>query len=308
MKEFIDHWERWVEDAVQDQKRRSPEIALDMQRFVERTELVMQKRGTPLPKRSHRFTPEKLWPGYSTERSEGSSARLSPGRWQFNPAKWKAANPKGDVDAAIRTAKARGYPIVGELKEEVQVDGLRGHICVQESRAETHPKKPRPTVLVVDDERVITDTLAMILTLRGYESSAAYNGWTGLQRARDIKPAMILSGVKNGDGPNGIEMAILVREEMPGTRILLVSGMAALLDPLLEDARARGHNLDLVAKPVIPQVLLHWCDLGGNHDVCSCQWCREQRVTSGGAYPHGGDPTACRCPWCRALTKGSRDG
>lgn len=167
--------------------------------------------------------------------------------------------------------------------------------------SESNPGKPTRTVLVVDDERLITDTLALILAQSGYRSFGAYNGRDGLQRAREIKPDMVLTGFKNRDGPNGIEMAIQIQKEMPETRILLFSGVAATVAPLLEDARAKGYVLDLVAKSVMPRALLHWCEAGGNHDVRSCQWCLEQRVSSGGAYPHG-ERRDCTCPWCRALS------
>jgi CheY-like chemotaxis protein len=161
------------------------------------------------------------------------------------------------------------------------------------------------TVLIVDNERVITDTLALILAQYGYQCSIAYNGDQGLARARELRPDMVISGVINGDGPNGVEMAILILDEMPHTRILLFSGQAASVD-LLEAASASGHDLDLIAKPVAPIALIHWCDSGGVHDVRSCEWCRERWLSSGGAYPHD-ERSDCACAWCRALAAGSFD-
>ena len=109
-----------------------------------------------------------------------------------------------------------------------------------------NPKAQRdyPSLLIVDNEPVITDALALILAHHGYRCSKAYNGWAGLARAREVKPDMVISGVINGDGPNGVEMAIQILAEMPETKILLVSGQAASVD-LLEAASAKGHDLDL---------------------------------------------------------------
>ena len=163
-----------------------------------------------------------------------------------------------------------------------------------------NPESQNPMVLIVDNEPVITDTLAMILSQHGYGCSVAYNGWAGLARAREVKPDMIISGVINGDGPNGVEMAIQILAEMSETKILLFSGQAASVDVL---EAAEGHDLDLVAKPVIPSALLHWCELGGVHDLRSCVWCRQQRASSRGAYPHG-ELRDCACAWCRALAAG----
>ena len=54
---------------------------------------------------------------------------------------------------------------------------------------------------------------------------------------------------------NGIEAAIHIRGFLPACKILLFSGQAATAD-LLENARARGHEFEILAKPVHPQDLL----------------------------------------------------
>jgi CheY-like chemotaxis protein len=112
----------------------------------------------------------------------------------------------------------------------------------------------RPRVLVVDDERVIADTLSIILNQNGYDASAVYSGFAAVDRAREIKPELVISDVIMQD-MNGIEAAIRIREILPGCKILLFSGQAATAD-LLERARAQGHEFEILAKPVHPQDLL----------------------------------------------------
>jgi CheY-like chemotaxis protein len=56
-------------------------------------------------------------------------------------------------------------------------------------------------------------------------------------------------------GPNGVEVAIQIRQFLPECRILLFSGQTATVD-LLRDARERGHDFEIVAKPIKPQSLL----------------------------------------------------
>lgn len=114
--------------------------------------------------------------------------------------------------------------------------------------------KPKPKVLVVDDERVIADTLAIILNQHGFDASAVYTGSGAVERARDVKPDLIISDVIMPD-MNGIEAAISIRGFLPSCKILLFSGQAATAD-LLENARARGHEFEILAKPVHPQDLL----------------------------------------------------
>ena len=112
----------------------------------------------------------------------------------------------------------------------------------------------KPIVLVVDDEQVIADTLAKILDLNGYDASAVYTGTAAVESARSLRPDLIISDVIMPD-MNGIEAAISIRSFLPTCKILLFSGQAATAD-LLEDARAHGHEFEILAKPVHPSDLL----------------------------------------------------
>ncbi len=114
------------------------------------------------------------------------------------------------------------------------------------------PKKPK--VLVVDDEHVIADTLAKILDLNGYDASAVYTGTAAVESARALRPDLIISDVIMPD-MDGIEAAINIRSFLPNCKILLFSGQAATAD-LLENARARGHEFEILGKPVHPSDLL----------------------------------------------------
>ncbi|MGO8760213.1 MAG: response regulator [Terracidiphilus sp.] len=112
----------------------------------------------------------------------------------------------------------------------------------------------RPKVLVADDERIIADTLAMILNQSGFEARAVYSGEKALEAAKTWGPDMLISDVIMAD-LNGIDAAIRIRALLPGIKVLLFSGQAATAD-LLEKARAEGHEFDILAKPVHPQDLL----------------------------------------------------
>jgi CheY-like chemotaxis protein len=113
----------------------------------------------------------------------------------------------------------------------------------------------RPKVLVADDERVIADTLAMILNQSGFDARAVYTGEKALELAESFRPEMLISDVIMAD-LNGIDAAIRIRALLPAIKILLFSGQAATAD-LLEKARADGYEFDILAKPVHPQDLLN---------------------------------------------------
>jgi CheY-like chemotaxis protein len=113
----------------------------------------------------------------------------------------------------------------------------------------------KPKVLVVDDERVIADTLAMILNQSGFEARAVYSGEKALELAPAFEPDMLISDVIMAD-LNGIDAAIRMRALRPDIKVLLFSGQAATAD-LLEKARAQGYEFEILAKPVHPRDLLN---------------------------------------------------
>lgn len=112
----------------------------------------------------------------------------------------------------------------------------------------------RRKVLIADDERVIADTLAMILNQSGFQAQVAYTGEQAVEMAHLFAPDMLISDVIMA-GLNGIDAAIKIRELLPKVKILLFSGQAATAD-LLEKARARGYEFEILAKPVHPGDLL----------------------------------------------------
>ncbi|MGD0733288.1 MAG: response regulator [Terracidiphilus sp.] len=115
-------------------------------------------------------------------------------------------------------------------------------------------QKHRPVVLVVDDESVIADTLAEILTLRGYAAMPVYDGEEALETALLAPPELLITDVML-PGMSGIELAIQVRRIFPACRVLLFSGQATTSNLMTSAARA-GHRFTLLSKPVHPNELL----------------------------------------------------
>ncbi|HEY2466868.1 MAG TPA: response regulator [Terracidiphilus sp.] len=120
---------------------------------------------------------------------------------------------------------------------------------------ETSADGYRPVVMVVDDESVIADTLAEILSRSGYNGIAVYDGDSALETALLTPPEMLITDVVL-PGFTGIELAIKVRRIFPECKIILFSGQASTAD-LLASARADGHHFTLLNKPLHPQDLLH---------------------------------------------------
>ena len=54
---------------------------------------------------------------------------------------------------------------------------------------------------------------------------------------------------------SGIEIAIWIRAQLPNCKFLLFSGNQGTIDAL-EEAKSRGHEFDVIAKPVPPLELI----------------------------------------------------
>ena len=120
------------------------------------------------------------------------------------------------------------------------------------------PVFPRPVVMVVDDEKLVADTLARILQMHRFQSHAFYSCEALL--ACTICPQLAILDVIVPGGMNGIDLAIILRGVFPGCRILLMSG-AAETDHLLDAAKHQGHHFEILAKPFHPRLLIDWMKL-----------------------------------------------
>jgi DNA-binding NtrC family response regulator len=112
----------------------------------------------------------------------------------------------------------------------------------------------RPLILIVDDERVIADTLSAILFQSGFQTMTAYNAEAALELARSTPPDLLISDVVM-PGMSGINLAITITEVLPRCKVLLFSGQAATVD-LLETARRSGHDFTTLTKPIHPTDML----------------------------------------------------
>jgi CheY-like chemotaxis protein len=109
-------------------------------------------------------------------------------------------------------------------------------------------------VLIADDERVIADTLAMILNQGGFEALAVYSCVKALEMAPDFKPDLLISDVIMSE-LNGIEAAIRMKALLPDIRVFLLSGQTATAE-MLEKENAADYGFEVLAKPLHPNDLI----------------------------------------------------
>ena len=108
-------------------------------------------------------------------------------------------------------------------------------------------------ILVVDDERLIADTLAYILNQNGFTAKAAYSGEAALALVSELCPDILLTDV-HMPGRDGIETAMLMREQCPDLRVVLLSGQVWSSGGIEEVEQSAG--FELWPKPIHPHELV----------------------------------------------------
>jgi DNA-binding response OmpR family regulator len=113
---------------------------------------------------------------------------------------------------------------------------------------------PKPRVLIADDEKVIADTLALILNQGGFDARAVYTCCKALEVAQAFQPDMLVSDVLMAD-LNGVDAAIQMRALLPDVRVFLLSGQTATAD-MVAASQAGNFGFEILVKPVHPQELI----------------------------------------------------
>ncbi len=85
----------------------------------------------------------------------------------------------------------------------------------------------RPTILVVDDESAILETVRILLKNEGFEVNTAQGGRAGLDAIGKLGPQIVLSDIRM-PGVGGIEILKAAREKDPDTPVILMTAQAEL--------------------------------------------------------------------------------
>src|ERR1700761_9080203 len=110
-------------------------------------------------------------------------------------------------------------------------------------------------IFIVDDERVIAETLAIILRNRGYSVSTCTDPLKAMTQVLKERPRLFLCD-HSMPSITGIELALDVTGRLPNCRAILFSANLLLEEQpgyrsLKESGRCR-----LLAKPLHPRILL----------------------------------------------------
>ncbi len=110
-------------------------------------------------------------------------------------------------------------------------------------------------VLVVDDDKLVADTLSLIFRANGFDAEACYSAAEGLERARTYDPELLLCDVTMPD-TTGLELAANIDREMPECKILMLTAYATNAAKVDEQSVRMGRTMNVLSKPCRPEDLL----------------------------------------------------
>lgn len=113
---------------------------------------------------------------------------------------------------------------------------------------------PARRILILDDEVTIAETLEMIFRGCGYETRVAFSAEQAIDTIAVWQPDLAIVDVMLPH-MNGIEFGTVLKSNYPDCQVLLVSGHPGTAE-LLEVAREKQYNFEILAKPLHPALIL----------------------------------------------------
>src|SRR5262245_20065486 len=117
-------------------------------------------------------------------------------------------------------------------------------------------EKPKPTVLVVDDEILIRMVIAEYLRDCGYRVLEAANGHEAVIALKsDTRIDVVFADIRAGGSPEGFPLAQRARQDRPGIHVILTSSVskaARKADDLCEDGPVKSPTTIEVARRIRP--------------------------------------------------------
>ena len=89
------------------------------------------------------------------------------------------------------------------------------------------PPSRIPSVLIVDDETGILESLGILLRNAGFDTHTARGGRAGLEQLSALQPDIVLSDVRMPD-VGGVEILAAARQQDPDTPVILMTAQATL--------------------------------------------------------------------------------
>ncbi len=116
----------------------------------------------------------------------------------------------------------------------------------------------RPRIFVLDDQPLVAESIANVLSAAGFETYARFTPAEILDLTAELTPDLLISDVALGPNSiSGFDLAIYFQRFYPQCRAILISGDPNTAD-LHDRARRSGHEFLLLQKPIHPEKLFEY--------------------------------------------------
>ncbi len=110
-------------------------------------------------------------------------------------------------------------------------------------------------ILIVDDERLVADTLALVFEKGGFHAKAAYAVDEAMDDVRAFVPDILLCDITM-PGKDGFELVQEITKELPECRIMVLTGFHSNLKAVYEKVGKLARPVSVHTKPCQPDELL----------------------------------------------------
>ena len=111
-------------------------------------------------------------------------------------------------------------------------------------------------ILVVDDHKSVSETIATTLRLNGHSVCIAESGWEALRRLKDTPLKLVISDL-HMPGMSGFELIAAVRWRFPRMPIIAMSGTyeADQIPPTVDRFYAKGKQCPDALLTIVEEIL-----------------------------------------------------
>jgi CheY-like chemotaxis protein len=110
-------------------------------------------------------------------------------------------------------------------------------------------------VLVVDDDRLVADTITMVFEKSGFRAKTAYSADQALEYSREFSPDLLLCDITMPHR-DGLALVNDIARELPSCRVILLTGFYSNLKLVREHTRTLPRPVGVLTKPCQPTELL----------------------------------------------------
>ena len=110
-------------------------------------------------------------------------------------------------------------------------------------------------ILIVDDDKLVADTLSLVFQANGFDAKARYSAADGLTCALQFDPELMVLDVTMPER-TGLQLAEDLEQQFPSTPILMLTAYTSNVSKAYEHASLRKKPVSVLSKPCRPEDLL----------------------------------------------------